>query len=268
MRRDLPAALALSAILALGGAAVAAATSTTVRAGNLVVTFGSKVAPKKLPRSRPAPIALSVSGRIRTSDGTHPPAFREAIADIDRNGSIDARGIPTCKSGQLQARDTGAAKRVCGAALVGNGSAHVEIAFPEQPSIKVASPLLIFNGGTGGGKTTLYVHSFITVPVPAAIVTTITIKKVHKGRYGYHMVARVPQIVGGSGSALDFKFTIGKKLFRFKHGRHTLLSAKCPDGRFKAKILKALFRNEARIAGVAAQTALRSSLVVPCTPKG
>jgi hypothetical protein len=268
MRRNLLVALALSVMLALAGATVAAATSTTVRAGNLVVTFGSNVAPKKLPRRQPAPIALSVSGKIRTTDGTHPSAFREAIADIDRNGSIDTRGIPVCKGGQLQARDTKAAKRVCGRALVGNGSAHVDIAFPEQPSIKVASPLLIFNGGTRGGKTTLYVHSFITVPVPAAIVTTITIKKIHKGRFGYHMVARVPVIVGGSGSALDFKFTIKKKFFRFKRRKHSLLSAKCPDGRFKAKILKALFRNEAHVPGVAPQTVLKSGLVVPCTPKG
>jgi hypothetical protein len=153
-------------------------------------------------------------------------------------------------------------------ALLGKGSAHVDIAFPEQPSIRVASPLLIFNGGTRGGKTTMFIHSFITVPVPAAIVTTLTIAKIHKGRFGYRTVAKIPQIVGGSRSALDFKFTIAKKLFSFRHGRHSLLSAKCPDGRFKARILKALFRNEAHAPGVPSQTVLKSGLVVPCTPKG
>jgi hypothetical protein len=268
MRGNLLVTLALSAALALTGAAVAVAASTTVRAGNLVLTFGSSVAPKKLPRRQLAPIALHVSGKIGTTDATHPSAFREAVVEIDRNGEIDTRGVPVCKGGQLQARDTREAKRVCGKALVGNGNAHVEIAFPEQPSIKVASPLLIFNGGSRGGKTTMYIHSFITVPVPAAIVTTLTIEKIHKGRYGYRTVAKVPQIVGGSGSATDFRFTIAKKLFRFKHRRHSLLSAKCPDGRFEAKVLKALFRNEARRPGVPAQTVLKSSLVVPCTPKG
>jgi hypothetical protein len=268
MRRNLLLALALSALLALGGAAVAAATSTTVRAGNLVLTFGSNVAPKKLPRKRLAPIALSVSGKIRTTDRTHPSALREAVVEIDRNGSIDTRGVPVCGSGQLQARDTRAAKRVCGRALVGSGSAHVDIAFPEQPSIRVASPLLIFNGGGNRKKTTLFIHSFITVPVPAAIVTTLTIRKIRKGRFGYHTIAKVPQIVGGSGSAVDFKFTIKKKFVAFKRGKHTLLSAKCPDGHFNAKLLRALFRNEARVPLVAPQTVLSGSLVVPCTPRG
>jgi hypothetical protein len=268
MRRNLLVALALSAALALGGATIAAATSTTVHAGNLVLTFGSNVAPKKLPRKKLAPIALNVSGKIKTTDGTHPSAFREAIVDIDKNGEVDTRGIPVCRGSQLQARNTSAAKSVCGRALVGKGSAHVEIAFPEQKPIKVASPLLIFNGGTKGGKTTMFIHSFITVPVPAAIVTTLTIKKIHKGRYGYQTVAKVPQIVGGSGSAIDFNFTIEKKFFKFNNGKHTLLSAKCPDGHFKAQVLKALFKNEAQVAGVPAQTVLKSGLVVPCTPKG
>jgi hypothetical protein len=268
MRKNLAVAIALIAAMALGGATIATATSTTVRAGNLVLTFGSSVSPQKLPRKRLAPIALHVNGKIKTSDGAHPSAFREAIVEIDKNGEINTRGIPVCKSSQLQAQDTKSAKKVCGKALVGNGSAHVEIAFPEQTPIRVASPLLIFNGGTKGGKTTMYIHSFITVPVPAAIVTTLTIKKIHKGRFGYRTIAKVPVIVGGSGSATDFRFTIQKKFFRFKHRKHSLLSARCADGHFKARVLKALFRNEARTPGVPAQTVLKSSLVVPCTPKG
>jgi hypothetical protein len=268
MRRNALLALALSAVLVLGTAAAAAATSTTVHAGNLVLTFGSSVAPKKLPRKKLAPIALFVSGKIKTSDGTHASAFREAVVDIDKNGRIDTRGVAVCHSGQLQARDTKAAKRVCGKSVVGNGKADVEIAFPEQSPIDVHSPLLIFNGGTKGNKTILYIHTFITVPVPAAIVTTLTIKKIHKGPYGYQTVARIPQIVGGSGSAVDFKFKIDKKFVRFKHRKHPILSARCPNGHFKAKVLKALFRNEADEPGVAPRTVLRSSLVVPCKPKG
>jgi hypothetical protein len=268
MRKNALLSLALGAVLALGGATVAAATSTTVHAGNLVLTFGSDVAPKKLPRKRLAPIALFVNGKIKTTDGTHPSAFREAVVDIDRNGAIDTGGLPVCKSGRLQARDTKAAKRVCGRSIVGRGSAHVDIAFPEQPSIKVASPLLIFNGGTHGKKTTLFVHSFITVPVPAAIVTTLTIKKVHRGRFGYRTIAKIPQIVGGSGSVLDFRFKIDKRLVRFKHRRHPVLSARCPDGHFKAKVLRALFRNEAHEPLAPPQTVLKSSLVVPCKPRG
>lgn len=264
MRRNALVALALSVALALGIAAIASAAGTTTRAGNLILRFGANVAPKKLPRHRYAPIALHIHGKIRTSDHTHPSAFRETTVDIDRNGRVNTRGVPVCRGNQLEARDTKAAKRVCRSAIVGHGSAHVEIAFAEQKPIKVASPLLIFNGGTRHGKTTMYIHSFITVPVPAAIVTTITIKRIHKGRFGYRTVARVPVIAGGSGSALDFSFTIAKKFFRFKGHRHSYLEARCPDGHFQARVRRAVFKNETEEPGVASQTVLRSGIVVPC----
>jgi len=100
--------------------------------------------------------------------------------------------------------------------------------------------------------------------VPAAIVTTITIKKIRKGRFGYRTVARVPAIAGGSGSALDFSFTIAKKFFRFKRHKHSYLEARCPDGRFVAKVRRSVFKNETREPAVAPQTVLRGGIVVPC----
>jgi hypothetical protein len=259
--------LSLSAVLALGVAAIAAATSTTVRTGNLILTIGTTVSPKKLSRTKLAPITQRIYGEIKTADGTHPSAFREVILDIDKNGAVNAKGLPVCKGGQLEARDTKGAKRVCGKAQVGTGKATVEISFPEQTPLKVTSPLTLFNGGTKGGKTTLFIHAFITVPVPAAIVTTVTIKKVHKGRYGLHTISKIPVIAGGSGSALSFEFTI-KKMFKYQGNKVSYLEAKCPDGHFQGKILKSLFKNEAHIEGVAPQTVLKGSLLIPCTPKG
>jgi hypothetical protein len=268
MSRKLVLTLALGAVVALGMATIGSAATTTIRAGNLILKFGSTVSPAKLPKRSLAPIALNVNGTISTSDGTHPSAFREAIVDIDKNGTIDAGGVPVCKGGQLEARNTAAARNVCGKALVGNGSAHVSISFPEQKPIRVSSPLLLFNGGERGGKTTMFIHSFITVPVPAAIVTTVTVTNISKGRYGYRTVAKVPVVAGGSGSALDFKFTIGKKLFSSGGRKHSYLEARCADGRFQAQVLKALFRNEAEIAGVPGQTVLKGGLVVPCKSRG
>jgi len=110
----------------------------------------------------------------------------------------------------------------------------------------------------------MYVHAFITVPVPAAIVTTLTIKKVRKGRFGYRVVAKVPVIAGGSGSALDFSFTIQKKFFRFRGRAHPYLAARCRDGKFVTRVIKSLFRNETNEPGVAPRTVLRGNLVVPC----
>jgi hypothetical protein len=263
MRRNLMTALALSAILALGVAAIASATSTTLRAGNLVVTFGGTVSPKALPKTTYTPVTTKMFGKITTSDGTHPSAFREAVVDIDKDVKLNVKGFPACKGGQLEARDTTAAKKVCGKTVLGSGIAHVEIAFPEQKPIIVTSPLTIFNGGEKGGKITLYFHIFLTVPVPAAVVTTVTIQR--KGS-GIHAIAKIPVVAGGSGSALDFSFKLGKT-FSYKGKKVGYGEARCPDGVFKAKV-SAVFRNETHEPGVAATTAPKGSLAVPCTPKG
>jgi hypothetical protein len=263
MRRKLLAALALSAALAVGVSAIASATSTTIHAGNLVVTFGGTVSPKALSKTKYTPITANLFGKIKTTDGTQPSAFREAVVDIDKDVMVNVKGYPVCKSAQLQATDTAAAKKACGSAILGEGSADAQIAFPEQKPILVHSPLLVFNGGQKGGKTLLLIHTFITVPVPAAIVTTVTVQK--KGS-GLHSIAKIPQIVGGSGSAVDFRFKLGKK-YRYKGQKMSYLSAKCPDGVFKTKA-SALFKNEAHVAGVAATTTAKGKVAVPCTQKG
>jgi hypothetical protein len=264
MRRNLMLALALAAVLSLGVAAVASAVSTTLRAGNLIVTFGGSASPKKMPKTKYVPVSTNIFGKIKTSDGTHPSAFREAVVDIDKDVKINVKGYPACKAGQLEARDTKSAMKVCGDTVLGEGEAHAEIAFPEQPAIKVGSPLTVFNGGEKGGKVKLLIHIFLTVPVPAAVVTEVTIQR--KGT-GLHSVSKIPVVAGGSGSALDFKFKLGKT-YSYKGKKVGYFEAKCPDGVFKVNTPKVLFKNEAHTPNVAGTTTLKGGIAVPCTPKG
>ncbi len=128
--------------------------------------------------------------------------------------------------GKLQSRDTASARKACPKSIIGKGKTTVEIQFPEQKPILAKSELLVFNGGAQGGTTTLYIHAYITVPTPAAVVTTLKIKKVHNGRYGLKTVATIPKIAGGSGSVKSFDLTINRK---------GVLMAKCPDGKIQAK---------------------------------
>lgn len=264
MRRNLMLALAVAGVLSLGVAAVASAVSTTLRAGNLIVTFGGSTSPKALSKTKYTPVTTNIFGKIKTSDGTHPSAFREAVVDIDKDVKLNVKGYPVCKAGQLEARDTKAAKRVCGNTILGEGKAEGEIAFPEQDPIKVPSPLLVFNGGEKGGKVKLLIHTFITVPAPTAIVTDVTITR--KGS-GIHSVAKIPVIVGGSGSVLSFSFKLGKT-YSYKGKKVGYFEARCPDGVFKVSTPKVLFKNEAKTPGVAATTVLKGGIAVPCTPKG
>ncbi len=229
MRKYLLSTMALLGLIAASVAGIASAAGggpVTAEAGNIKFTFDGGFSPSKLPKKKMAPIVLSASGKIQTKDGSHPPALKEVQVESDKNGTIDVKGVPACKSGQLQSRDTKAAEKVCKSAIIGTGTTSVEIQFPEQNPIPVNSKLLVFNGGTSGGKTTLFIHAYITVPTPAAIVTTVKIKKIHKGRYGLLSVASVPKIAGGSGSVKSFSLTIGNK--------KKVLFAKCPDGKLQA----------------------------------
>lgn len=266
MRRGLSLTLVSSVLLALGLVSAAAAKFDVYRVGNVILKADGGVTPKALPRKEFAPVTVRIRGKISTADGSHPPAFRELIADFDKNGKINTKGLPACKGGQLEARDTRGAKKVCGKSVVGSGNGRIQIAFPEQPPLPVKAPITVFNGGTKGGKTTLYIHTFITVPVPAAVVTTVKIKKVHKGRYGLSTVSKIPVIAGGSGSVLEFDIKFGKK-FNYRGKKQSYFLARCSDGKFMAKIIKALFKNEAEPPPTTL-TVKDQTIIRPCTPKG
>jgi hypothetical protein len=257
-------ALALAAVLAVGIASIASAVSFKAQVGNLTTTFGGSTSPKQLPKSKYVPVTTTIFGKIKTNDGTHPSALREVIVDIDKDVKINVKGYPVCKAGQLEARDTPAAMKVCGSTVLGEGIAHVEIAFPESKPLPVTSPLTVFNGGEKGGKLTLLIHIFITKPVPAAVVTTVTIQR--KGT-GVHTISKVPEIAGGSGSTIDFNFKLGKT-YSYKGKKVGYFEAKCPDGVFKVNVPKLLFKNEAQIPSIPASTLVKGAVAVPCTPQG
>jgi hypothetical protein len=244
------------AVFALVVASSAGARIEVVRVGNLVLKNNSAIFPTKLPKRKQAPIKGTISASIATVDGTHLPAVREVVIDLDRNFHVNAKGLPVCRAGQLEARNSKAARRICGRATVGTGKGLAEIAFPEQKPLVVASPLTMFNGGVRGGKTTIFVHAFLTVPVPAAIVTPVKITH-RRGAYGLHAVAKIPVIAGGAGSVSFFKLTIGRK-FTFKGRRASFASASCRSGRLLAKG-RVLFKDN---------SLLKLARALPCIPKG
>lgn len=219
--------------LATAGLATAAK-PTVVRAGNVVLKLNGGVAPKALPRNRLAPIALSISGNISTADGTQPPAATRVIADFDKHGTVSARGLPVCRAGKLQARSTVAAKRACPTAIVGQGKTRVRVEFPEQAAFFSTGPLVLFNGGVRGAVTTMYIHAYVNVPAPTAIVTVVKIKRIHKGRFGTRAIARIPKIAGGYGSVTRFAMKI-KRSFRYRGRARSYLTARCANGRFFAQ---------------------------------
>jgi hypothetical protein len=256
MRKYLLVTFALAGLLAVAvaGVAIGAGNKEEACVSNVCIKAGGSFSPKKLSKTKQTPIALTAEGKIRTTDGSHPPAVKEVIVETDKNGAINVAHYPTCKASKIQSTDTPHAEKACKSSLIGTGKATAAVSFPESADVNVNTKLLVFNGGVKGGVTTLYIHAYFSNPVPGAIVTTVKIKKVHHGRYGLESVATIPKIASGAGSITSFQLKIDKK-FTYKGKKVSILTAKCPDGRLQAHAT-AKFAN-----GLKAET----EFVRPCT---
>ncbi|MDQ3726518.1 MAG: hypothetical protein M3335_11635 [Actinomycetota bacterium] len=245
--RGLVAALAVVTALAVSGVATAEKPVRSVN-GNIETIFNGGFSPKTLSKKKLTPISFWISGQLKTLDGEHIPPLKQFLLEGDKNASISVKGIPLCRSGRLQSRSSDSVRKVCKSSLIGTGTAKAVIKFDEQPPIPVTSDLLAFSGGVSGGVTTIYLHAYLTVPTPAAVITVVKVKRIKKGRYGLQSIATIPKIAGGSGSLTFFKLNLKKGI----------LSAKCPDGHLNARGT-ATFGDGTRLSG---------AVVRPCTGKG
>lgn len=260
MKRKLVYITAVTAALALLAANAVAGNFNNRKehcVGNLCVGDNGGISPTKLPRHRFAPATARIIGDISTHDGSHPPALQDLKAEIDRMIRIDAVGLPTCKESQLEASSSATAKRVCGDALIGSGSTEVEVAFPEQAPFRATGPLLLFNGGVHGATTTVFLHAYVDVPAPTAVIVRATVTRIHRGRFGLLLKAHIPKIAGGAGSATAFNLEIGRR-YTYKGLRKSFLTASCPTGSWATKG-NLLFGDHTRLG---------FTHVFGCTPEG
>jgi hypothetical protein len=247
---------ALAAIvLATCFTAVAGADREVVHLGNLFLADNGGITPSALPKVGSAPISARLEAEIGTTDGSHPPALDHIDLRIDRTIAIDARGLPTCRSGQIQATSTATAKRTCADAIIGSGSATVEVAFPEQEPFSSTGPVLLFNGGVRGKTTQVLLHAYVNVPAPTAIVVPAQVVQIHQGQFGLEILATIPRIAGGAGSVTGFRLDVGRRFTRAGR-KASLLTAGCPSGRYRT----------AGDAEFADGTVLAVDHVFPCTP--
>lgn len=259
MGRGAKAAFVAALVLGVGLAGLASAGGkgakpVVVTAGNMVLKLNGDVVPRTLPRNRPAPIGVWGSGTLKTLDGSHPPALQSGVFDADKDVFVSVKGLPACKIGQLEARETKKVEAVCRDAILGHGSATVEVAFPEQAPIVSKGPLVLFNGGERGGAVTVYAHAYVKVPAPTAVVATVRITRVDKGSLGLHIEFQVPRIAGGAGSTVAARFNM-HRAYTYKGKRRSVLSARCPDGRILGR----------GTFGYSDGTTLSGSILRPCT---
>jgi hypothetical protein len=214
-------ALTVFLSLALTGVAV----SGVVTEGNIRIAFHGNIAPVKLPRKGMAPVGVQMGAKIKTLDGQPPPRLKEIILDINKNGVIDSKGLPTCSLSKLHNASASRAKRVCGDAEIGHGNVTSRIKLRDQGEFATNGPLLAFNGRYKG-KPAIFAHVTSKGTLSITYVIIFVVKKSH-GTYGTSLVAKVPAIASGSGYISAFDLSL-KRSYRAGSEKRSYVSASCP----------------------------------------
>jgi hypothetical protein len=221
---------ATAAVLAaslLGGAAVA--TAAVIQSDGLRITALAQVIPFKLPRSKPAPIAVFVGGHLATAAGGTPPQLRELTVRVNRHGLLQSRGLPVCRIHQIQPATTERALAACGPALIGSGQFWAHIILPDQPPYPTRGRLLIFNGRKGAHPT-LLAQIYTSHPFNSSFVIAFSIKRISRGPYGTELRASLPQALGDWGYLDRIKLTLKRK-YRYRGSDLSYFNAACPAPR-------------------------------------
>jgi len=213
--------LAAAALLAL---IVPLAQAELTERGDLFVHFKGGIAPSALPRTKPAPIAVSVSGTVKTLSGERPPALRRIKIELNRGGRLNSNGLPKCRYGQLVAATPEQVLAECGDALVGEGLYRAKTAFPEQDAFPSEGHILAFNA-VYEGHSAILAHVYGHEPVPISRIIVFRIRHTG-GTFGTVLTGSLPDAVNHYG------YVVGVALRLFRrfdyHGRQrSYLSAAC-----------------------------------------
>ena len=220
-------ALALSAALFL--LASAGATAAVIQSDGLRISALAQLMPYKLPREKPAPIAVFISGHLAAADGGIPPQLQGLTVRVNRHGLLQSKGLPVCHTHQIQPATTERALATCGPALIGSGQFWAHIILPDQRPYPTRGRLLIFNGRKGSHPT-LLAQIYTDHPFNSSFVIAFSIKHISKGPYGTELSASLPQALGDWGYLDRIKLTLKRK-YHFKGRELSYFNAACPAPR-------------------------------------
>jgi len=221
-------ALKLTLATALVGALVvsAFADAEITRKGNLQLALTGELSPTTLPRSGTAPVAVTIGGKVTTTDGTAPPRLKTLAIDLNSSGELDSSGLPVCGYSSIQPGSSSRALNACRAALVGKGTFKAEITLAGQKPYPTGGRMLLFNG-TEGGKNVLFGHIYAARPFATSFVIVFKIKKLGKGPFGTSLAAVLPPSLLNWGNITGIEIKLQRN-FSSGGKRHSYLSAGCP----------------------------------------
>ena len=129
--------LAMAAILcALAAAYLGARPAGAEQSGGdgVIVSLDGSISPRYIPRHRPAPISLRLSGEVRGDDDAAPPQLQRIEIAFGDRGGLQTTGLPNCPRSLLRDSTRRQALARCPGAVVGRGEITTEIPFdPASP---------------------------------------------------------------------------------------------------------------------------------------
>ncbi len=235
MRRATAIRLAVASLVLLALLGGALAYAERAQKGALIVSLNGGISPLKLPRDRPAPVAVHLAGGIETSDDSPLPRVNWIRLELAWRGRLDTRGLPVCPRARLKSSDSEHALEACEGARVGQGTLFAKIFVPNQAPFGVHARLLAFNGKTKAGRPAVWVHAYSTNP-PISFVLPFTVRH-QPGAFRTVLVSTIRRSVGPWPHVASFQITVSRD-FTYRGKRHSYLTASCPvPRRFTAGFL-------------------------------
>lgn len=210
-------------VLTLAGAQLAMAEQTG--GGGVVVSFDAEVTPNRLPRHRPVPITVTISGGARSDAGGSPPRLRRLEFAFGARGGLDTRGLARCPRARLRNATGRQALSRCRDALVGRGTIDAEVPLNPADPIPARAQVLAFNGRSDGAPA-VWLHAYSASP-PVSFVLPFRLRRLPHSAYGIALSSQVASALGRWPRLRAFDLTLGRR-YRAAGRIHSYLSADCP----------------------------------------
>lgn len=208
-----------------GAEAEGATASEVSQKGRLRVSVAGKLSPSRLPRRGSAPVLVSVSGRVITTDGSAPPRLQRLTIEINRHGRLDLVGLPLCPLSRIQPASTARALAACRQALVGQGRFSAETSLSGEP-YPTQGRLLLFNARRQG-RPVLYGHVYAKRPFTSSRIIPFALRPAGGNTYGTELSANLAASLGARSSLIGLEMNLSRR-YRHNGRRHSFLSAGCP----------------------------------------
>jgi hypothetical protein len=216
--------LCLAALLLALGFVVEPAVGERTGGHGLEASFNGEISPKRLPRDRPAPVSVTLSGSIAALDGSPPRLTRIDLA-FGARGGLDTTGLPRCPRARLRNATARQALARCRGAVVGRGTIVAEVPLSPLKPLPVRATVRVFNGWARG-RPAVWAHAYSAAP-PVSFVLPFYLQPTRDGAYGVLLRAPLAEALGPWPRLRSFRISLGRR-YRAAGAVRSYLSARCP----------------------------------------